>query len=341
MERIMTSTHALVLRMLVSLECAIVVGCSAPHSSLTYHKGSSDGKGYDFVIPRTVLKIAPGAAGQPTHGTDADSKTVTKAVGSNNISFTVVPVITDVTEQPLPRFWVSDDASGGFELTPTTITTATYADNLVLSAIGTQLTDNRTAAIDAGVSVLGLVARAFGLPGFASSTPEDCTKSPALPAFAIDSFDQDVTGAFVPGTQCWGYDLKTIQQEKSLDPNVKAVATDFPPAKSVNWFPYPGCRIVMVTVYACDANSAAVCKKASGQNPTVQTLNVSTGTLYRRMLLPSKGKIAFHSDFCGVDITNDGSGAQSNWALLKQAISDYNNLKQSKSTSSTAAKKGS
>lgn len=336
----MTSSRILVLRLLTLLSCVVVASCSTPRASLTYHKGSSDGNGYDFVIPRTVLKIAPGAASQDSRGGNGDSKNP-KAVGSNNISFTVVPVITDVKDQTLPRFWVADDASKGFKLTPTTITTASYADNLVLSAIGTQVTDNRTAAIDTGFSVLGLVAKAAGLAGFAGSSPEDCSKSPVLPAFAIDSFDQDVAGDFVPGTKCWGYDLKTTQQEKSLDPNVKAV-TDFPPDKPVSWFPYPACRTVMITVYACDTNSKVTCDKVAGQNPTVQTLNVSTGVLYRRMLLPAKGKITFHSDFCGVDVTNDGSGAQSNWALLKQAISDYNNLKQSRSTtSSSGSKKGS
>ena len=336
----MTSSRILVLRLLTFLGCVIVTSCSTPRASLTYHLGSSDGNGYDFVIPRTVLKIAPGAASQESHAQTGDSKNPPKAVGSNNISFTVVPVIIDAKDKPLPRFWVADDASKGFKLTPTTITTASYADNLVLSAIGTQVTDNRTTAIDTGFSVLGLVAKAAGLAGFAGSSPEDCTKAPALPAFAIDSFDQDVTGDFVPGTQCWGYDLKTTQLEKSLDPNVRAV-TDLAPEKRVSWFPYPACRTVVVTVYACDTNSKATCDKAAGQNPTVQTLNVSTGTLYRRMLLPAKGKITFHSDFCGVDVANDGSGAQSNWAPLKQAISDYNNLKQSKSTTSgSGPKKG-
>jgi hypothetical protein len=312
-----------------------LIACSTPKATVYYHSGSSDGKGYDFVLPRTVLKIANSADPKPAGGDskpgNADPKPAPnpapKALGSNNLAFTTVPLITDSNGQNLPRFWVSDDSSSGAKLTTTSINTATYADNLILSAFGTQVTDNRGAAIDAGISILGLVASVAGL-GFAGGTPDDCKTPPPMPTFLIESFDA-VKGAFVPGTKCWGYTITVLHEEKDIDPYAHPIA-EIPLNQETAWFPYPACRAVSIAIYPCDPNSGNTCDIAAKQNPTIQTANVAVGTQYRRIPLPYKGKISLHTDFCGVDITNDSSGAQSSWALLKQAISDYNNLKQQK-----------
>jgi hypothetical protein len=340
---------------LSSLICiALSAACSTPRAELTFHSGTADGNGYDFVVPRTIIKIASTSqdvksATEAAKAADDAAKapkaanaaappdsTQAKTVGTSSLSFTYVPLSSDPDGNDLPRFYVQGEETSGFALTPTNLSSASYADNLILSAIGTQVTDNRSTAIGAGISILGLVASAAGL-GFAAATERDCVTTP-LPAFVLDTLT-DVTGSFVPNTKCWGYNVKTLRTEQQNDPklrSVKPIAGDggLPVDQKVTWFPYPACRTVQVSLYVCDKNSKESCLVAAEQNPVVQTLNVSTGAFYRKMMLPAKGKISFHSDFCGVDVTDDSSGIQSNWSLLKQAISDYNSLKSSKSTSS-------
>jgi hypothetical protein len=271
-----------------------LVGCVA-QSKLTYSslpEEGSEGVGFPFVVPRTVVKV---------------DSVPDKNGGTDKVSFATVPVAYAADgKTTLPRFLAVDSSSSAFSLTPTTISTVTYADELIISAIGTQVTDNRKDAIDA---VIGIAALAGAFAAV------DCTKAPLKP-FVLDPVASTPVVGPAPNNNCWGYSTKpTDANPIGMHPYpVKDLAAV---GQSVAWFPIPACRSYHVTVFRCNDK---LCSK-EGDVASTTVLSVSDGTQYRRVPLPGKGKILLHSDFCQADITNEAVGT-SDWGLLNQAISD-------------------
>lgn len=272
-----------------------LVGCAA-QSKLTYTalpEGGSEGTGFPFVIPRTVIKVEG--------TTDKDS-------GTDKVTFATVPVAYPAKDKAaLPRFLATDSSSAQFSLTPTTISSVTYADELIIKAIGTQVSDNRKDAIDAVIGAAAL-AGAFAAP--------DCTKEPLKP-FVLDSVSPDPVTGHAPDNKCWGYSIKPAGNYP-IGMRAYPVKELASAGQSVTWFPIPACRPYQIAVYRCsDPNT---CTSASKVSHTA-VLWVSDGTEYRRVPLPNKGNVSLHSDFCQADVTNEAVGT-SDWSLLNQAISD-------------------
>lgn len=276
-------------------------GCGTPQAKLTYSalpKDGLEGAGFPFVVPRTVVKVTP---------------TADKSGATESVAFAAVPLATtpDGKEQ-LPTFVATDSSSNGWSLTPTTVSSVNYLDDLIISAIGTQVADNRKEAI----SVLVTAASLAGAFASAAKEPDCASDVVPLKPFLIDS----PTGAPqrpVPGAKCWAY---------KIDPASTAVIgrKTFPvsglaSAGTVEWFPIPSCTTYKIRVFHC-ANSDCTAERKDVQDYAT-TLSLSDGTKYQRIPLPSKGKISLHTDFCGADTTNESVGA-SDWGVLKQLLSD-------------------
>lgn len=324
---------------------SLCLSSCAPTAKLTYHSVKPNVAGYNFVIPRTVINVSVTSGTAPaapaTSAADklpAPSKEPQK--GGLQLSLITAPVAYGTDNKLLPVFSVTDDSAEWNFWTPTTLTSVSYADRYIVSAIGTQVTDNRSQVIDTAFSLAGLLGTLGGV-GFAGAEAEKCDPKAPLsppPPFAIDRFDQSTVAEFVPGTtKCWGYEVKVIHEEDGPDnysilhragtpgiPEEPGLMLD----QSVPWFPYPVCRSVKVSVYACDPNNSKKCVEKTGGPSLVGTANVSMGERYQRIILPVKGKIAFHPDFCVADVTNDSSGITSGWTLLQKAIADYQGLSQ-------------
>jgi hypothetical protein len=354
------------LRMMAVVALALNAGCAGPMAKVTYHSGAENLSGYKFVVPRTVVNVsfeaaAPATPSDATPGQKTEAPPKTGAVVKSEaaapkkpadgagpkLSLIPVPVIYGTDNSLLPVLTVTDDSGGGVGLTPTTLTSVTYADRYVIASIGTQVTDNRKAAINAAFGVVGSLAKG-GVIGFAGAAPEQCNQ-PLMPPspFAIDNFESSTIKGFVPGTRCWGYSVEVLHEEDGPDKGfiiagasqptstLTAATRILPLEQSVSWFPYPACRQVKISVFACDPNTKDRCNALDSGPTFVGAVNVSTGKYYRSIALPTKGKITFHPDFCVADVTNDSSGITSSWDLLQQAITDYQSLTQAgKSTSS-------
>lgn len=337
----------------------ILAGCSQPPARISYHNASSAVDGYTLVVPRTVVNVSEststkpatadaasgGGANQPANQAGNQATAQTQADGNDGaMTLSVAPEVHDTSGKLLPVFDVTDDSASLFSLTPTTVTSVSYVVPYVIKTIGTEVTDNRSKAIDASVAVLGVAGKIAGA-GFAGQTAEDCTKPGNVPAFTITSFEQATpSGSFVPKSNCWGYKVDIINTEEG--PDVSPVlnadgSVALPVETKVSWFPYPACRSVLVTVYQCDSNDTTTCTPLSTGKSMVAAVNVSTGKYYRRMVLPGKGQISMHPDLCAADVTNDTSGYTSGWALVQDAITDYKNLSGAgKSTSGQTATNG-
>lgn len=327
--------------------------CASPNAKLTYRLVTSgqavtaDGAAFNFVLPRTVIKVsvANGQTTAPVAAAPATGAVKDSAKGALQLSLVAVPVAYDEGNKLLQVFSVTDDSGGLFSLTPTTLTGVSYADRYIISSIGTQVTDNRSQVLDMVFSLAGLAGKVAGL-GFAAAGPQEtCDPQVLPPPFVIDAFDQSVSvtkKGFVPGTKCWGYEVQVIHAEDG--PDMYQFFKDdgtlaLPLNESVPWFPYPACRSVKISVYACTPNSVNECDPLnSGPKNLVGVTNVSLGKHYRRITLPVKGKIAFHPDFCVADVTNDSSGVTTGWTLLQKAITDYQGLSQAGQTTPAPAK---
>lgn len=294
----------------LALATCVTLLCSAcaPQAYLRYSPippEGSDVPGYAFVVPRTVVKVTNSA---------------TKPGDPDKFTFTSVPVSYAENGAPLQPYLAIDDSSSGFALTPTTISSVTYADTLIISAIGTAVTDNRKAAID---SIVGIVAAAGG---FAAAA--DCTAPPSPSSFVIESANSMINK--VPNNECWAYTLSPSTGQ-AIDLKAFDINT-IPTNTRVAWFPIPVCKSYLISLYRCQAN--ADCTKPAGATTTA-TVSISDGKQYKKSLIPAKGKISLHTDFCGADFTNDSAGTDS-WTLLNQVISD---VKTAKSNATPAAKK--
>lgn len=291
-------------RLLVSVVGAaavILAGCSTPQAMLTYSAlpdGGLAGEGFPFVIPRTVVKVTP---------------TADKAGATESVAFTSVPLAsTSDGKGQLPTFVAIDSSSRGWSLAPTTVSSVTYLDDLIVTAIGTQVADNRKDVIDTLVTAASL-AGAFAAP----KKEPDCAKDVVpLKPFLIE----DLSGPpqkSVPNAKCWAYKVEpalfNATSRKAFSIN------DLASAGKVKWFPIPACRAYKIEVFHCaDKN----CTSERKDIPTYSTtLSLSDGKQYQQIPLPAKGKISLHVDFCGADTTNESVGT-SDWGLLKQVLSD-------------------
>jgi hypothetical protein len=280
---------------------SLAASCST-EAKLTYTalpQGGATGAGFPFVVPRTLIKV---------------DSVVNKDAGTTKATFTMAPVAYDKDgKTQLPAFLATDSSSSGLSLTPTTVSSATYLDDLIISAIGTQVTDNRKDAIDA---IIGIAA----LAGAFAAAP-DCAKDPLTP-FVIESL-AEVAGK-APGNDCWGYSLKKADFQAAGMQSYPV--SDLAKAEKVAWFPIAACAAYVVSAYRCGDKDCTTPIKGS---ETKASVNVSDGTRFRRVPLPSKGKITLHPDFCQADVTNDGAGV-SDWTLLQQVVSDVKSAKSKK-----------
>lgn len=278
----------------VVLLAAALGGCGTPLAKLTYLQlaQADDGVvGYPFVVPRTVVKVVP-----------AEKSGVTESV-----AFTPVPLTTRPDGTPLATFLATGQPQA-WSVIATSVSAVQYTDDLVISTIGTQATDNRKDALDAILATAGLAIRAQG-------EAVDCaTRGVPLKPFIIDVYPVP-TPQMVPGTDCWAY---TVQRLDPAPPLRSYQVATLPSAAPVPWFPIPACQAYRIRVFHC---ADPECHERADVKSYTAVLPLSDGTAYRRIPLPSKGKITLHPDFCGADITDATTGT-SNWSLLKQAIAD-------------------
>ncbi len=280
---------------LVTACVAALMGCAAePKLSYTpLPSGGYDGKGTPFVVPRTVVRVVP---------------TVTKENAVESVAFTPVPVATSADGSAQLPTYVATDSTSGWSWTPTTVTSVSYADDLIVSAIGTQITDNRKEAIDVVVGAAGLLG-AFAGSGTGCNEP----RRPLKP-FTIRKLEGDS----VPNADCWAY---SVEKQKTQFTARKAhpVADLASATEKVAWFPIPACQEYRVKVFQC---ADRTCTTELAESTVYETvLSLSDGEQYQRIPLPLKGKITLRPDFCGADVTNE-SVAISNYGLLKQVITD-------------------
>lgn len=286
---------------LVATATLLLFGCGTPQSKLTYSAlptEGADGAGFPFVVPRTVVKVTP---------------TSDKAGATESVAFTPVPLATRSDGKgQLPTFVATDSSTSGWSLTPTTFSSVAYLDDLIISAIGTQVTDNRKDAIDVVVTAASL-AGAFAS---AAKVPTCASDVVPLKAFLIDKLDGPPQ-RLVPNVKCWAYTLESAP--------VRVVSRKAFPVQEISmagtaaWFPIPACKVYKIRVFHCE-NDECTSERRDIQDYTT-TLSISDGTQYQRIPLPSKGKISIHTDFCGADSTNESVGA-GDWGLLKQLLSD-------------------
>lgn len=274
---------------------AALLGCAAEPklSYATLPSGGYDGKGFPFVVPRTVVRVVP---------------TITKENAVESMAFTPVPVATSPDGSAQLPTYVATDSTGGWSWTPTTVTSVSYADDLIVSAIGTQVTDNRKEAIDVVVGVAGLLG-AFAGSGTGCKEPRKPVKS-----FTISKLE----GGSVPDADCWAYSVEK-QKTQLTARKVHPVADLASGAEKVTWFPIPACQEYRIKVFPCSDRTCTAVLSDSLAYETV--ISLSDGEWYQQIPLPSKGKITLRPDFCGADATNE-SVATSNYGLLKQVITD-------------------
>lgn len=293
-------TRSFVLLSLLLAVAIVSSGCSTPQAKLTYTllpQEGADGTGYPFVVPRTVVKVTPTF--------DKDSGSLT------GVAFASIPVSTTADGKPLIAFLATDSSTSGWSLTPTTINAVTYVDDLIVTAIGTQVTDNRSDAVSTLVTTMSLAG------AFAAGT---CGAKSTFQPFVISDFSAD---AEVPhqGNQpsCFKYTIKAGPAGGATA--MKSEGIDSLPRQSVAWFPIPACKSYTISVARCGADCT------TQQDPVYSsTVSVSDGTSFRKVPLPAKGKVTMHTDFCGADVTNDGAGG-TNWGVLKELISDVKSAK--------------
>ena len=293
---------------LVTLALLAFAGCGA-QSKLTYSAlpaQGSEGAGFPFVVPRTVIKVTP---------------TTDKSGATDGVSFITLPMATTSDKQrQLPSYLATDSSSNGWSLTPTTVSSVTYVDDLIISGIGTQVTDNRKDAIDVLVTAASL-AGAFAK----GKTEPDCAKDVVpLRPFVIETYEGPPRKP-VPDVACWEYRVDPV----AFNPVGMRTypVSELGAVGTVTWFPIPACKAYKVSVYQCADKD---CTSDRKDLPTYSTtLSVSDGTQYHRIPLPSKGKVSLHTDFCGADVTNE-SVATSDWGLLKQLLTDVKTEKSKK-----------
>ncbi|MCV2419280.1 hypothetical protein LNV47_01615 [Paucibacter sp. DJ4R-1] len=284
----------IVLGVVAAALVGLLAGCAA-EPKLSYEalpKDGYDGKGFPFVVPRTVVRVVP---------------LLTKENAVESVSFTPVPVALNADETGQLPTYVATDSSTGWSLTPTTVTSVTYADDLVISAIGTQVTDSRKEAIDVIVGVAGMAGAFAG----ATACPEP-RKPPR--AFTIRKLE----GGAVPEVDCWAYSVEKMPtQFNARKPHPLAELSSG--ASSVKWFPIPACQEYRVRLFQC---ADLKCTSTLPKSVAYETvLSLSDGEAFQQVPLPSKGKITLRPDYCGADVTNE-SVATSNYGLMKQLITD-------------------
>lgn len=280
---------------------AFLTGCSTPQAKLSYAAlpaDGLDGPGFPFVVPRTVVKVTP---------------TADKSGSTESVAFTSLPLaITQDKQAQLPTFVATDSSTNGWAMTPTTVSSVTYLDDLIVTAIGTQVTDNRKDVIDVVVTAASLAG------AFASSGPlPDCAKAIVpLKPFVIDRLDGPKIRR-VEHSNCWAYELEPAKP--ALNGRRPFPVADLGAVGTVGWFPIPACKSYTIRVFHCQNSSCTEQRRDVLSYST--TVSISDGTLYQRVPLPAKGKVSLHADFCGADVTNEGVGT-SDWGLLKQLLTD-------------------
>ena len=132
---------------------------------------------HTFVVPRTVIRIeAAQPPQQDASRAGAGGKPTAAAPGKpGGLSFTPVPLPTDEKGGALKKFSITDDSHGGFNWVATTVSSVTYADDLIVQSIGTVITDNRKAIIDA---VFGIAGTIVGAGVFAADVPKPAEPEP-------------------------------------------------------------------------------------------------------------------------------------------------------------------
>lgn len=324
----------------VLLASTCILSACGGTAMVLYGDGTKSTNGeYTFVIPRTVVRIeasagtksgsnatANGSRKVPKagNGTNADAGDAAKSPG---LTFTAIPVTTDKAGKQLPVFSIIDDSTGGFSLVATTVSSVTYADNLVIQSIGTTITDNRKAAIGGVLGVLGAVAGG----SFSAEKVEECSNDlQNFKPFVLEDFAE--TGSQfqrIIENPCWGYSV-VAADVANPDTGAWQVATDpkqsnIPLGVRVGWFPYPACKNYRITVARC-ADSTAKCAPNNGARAYGAIVSVSDGTQFRKIAFPPKGKISMHSDFCVADVTSDPSPLATNWDVMTELINDTKSL---------------
>lgn len=290
----------------------VLSGCGGS-AMVRYNDGKDASAGeYTFVVPRTVIRIeaeAPKASG--------DGKA---AAAPKNLTFTAVPLATDDDGKDLPRFSIKDDSSGGFTWVPTSVTSVTYADQLIIQSIGTAITDNRKSVIDSVFGLVGTVAAFGGLMGKSDKCPEATLadfKPFVLAKFALTG---DKQYQRLDTNPCWGYSLVAAPEVGGSPGATFAVKDGLPLDTKVAWFPYPACSNYRVTVVKCKTQEG-VCDP-DGKDAYQSVVARSDGRQYRRVAFPPKGKISMHSNFCVADVTSDSAPLASDWEIANQLLSN-------------------
>lgn len=282
--------HSALSRVSIASLAVLSAACaSAPALRISaLPEGGAEGAGIPFVVPRTVIRVETDKPGP-----------------SGRIVFTPVPVAyAEDGKSALPRFLASG-AGGPFALTPTTVTSVKYADELIVKAIGTQVADYRKDAV-------GALAGSVALAG-AFAPSDDCASAPPLRPFVIATLAPASYRA--PNNGCWGY---SIEPAAFAPAGMRAYpVSGLAAAGTVGWFPIAACRPYVVKVFQC---RDAACTAAPDSVATA-VLSASDGTRYRRVPLPARGSVTLHPDFCQADITN-GSVGGDDWNLLRQVLSD-------------------
>ena len=154
------------------------------------------------------------------------------------------------------------------------MSSVTYLDDLIVNAIGTQVTDNRKEAI-------GLLVTAASLAGaFSSAAKEPNCASDVVPLkpFLIES-PSGPPQRPVPNVRCWAYKIEpaptALMGRKAFE------VTGLGSAGTVEWFPVPVCKLYKIRVFHC-ADSECSSDRKDVQN-YYTTLSLSDGTQYQRI----------------------------------------------------------
>lgn len=312
----------------IAIAAPLVGGCGGT-AMVQYNMPPKEAGDYKFVVPRIVVRVEAAAA------VDKDAKPGKAAPGAKTtLAFTPVPVATGKDGKPLPVFSVTDDSNSGFNLVSTSVTSVTYADNLIIQSLGTTISDNRKAIVDAVFGVLGLA----GAGAFASADVKTCPSS-------LDQFkpvvlqDFQVTGEKqtirLETNPCWGYqvlDASDVAGTTASNPVVDADGAQggIPLGTKVSWFPYPACEYRRIKVVECTSIDGKCSPKSDG-SAFMAVVGVADGTKYQKMALPPKGKITMHPSFCVADVTSEPSPLSTNWELANHIITSTKSLMKSDS----------
>jgi hypothetical protein len=290
-------------KLVLGFFCLLLTAGCGTVPSVKYQVSGANNKdaGYEFVVPRTSLKVTIVPEVTPAAG---------KPPTSFKISLTPVPMSTNVDGSTLKRFRVIADNSS-FKLVSTNITSATYISDLIINSFGTKVIDNRKNAIDAAFSVLSLAGVVVGK----GECNDDALKQTSFDAFVIQNPGN--VGNPVKINDCWQYQItKVAPIDASIATGIDKLGAD----SWVSWFPFPACQTASIVISSLKKDSRIKFES---------DISVSSGQYFRTIPLSLNGKVEMHTDFCVADASSGDSSLTSNWDLLNAAIKDLSSLKKS------------